>query len=249
MKTSSLILVVREFDKFSSLLAENGFEIINFPAIQTLTVEDSSELTEKIDNLNNYDGLFFTSPKAAEVFLQRFEKKAKEFGGKIYVLGNRTKILFENRNFEVLFREEANTAGEFIRSFNDGEFDDKRFLFVRGDKSLRTIPELLKDKAVVDEVIVYRTVENLIAENSINEIGEKLRRGEIEWICFFSPSGVEIFVKKFGETSLNKVKIAAIGTTTAKKAAESHLKVEFVSPKVNAEDFAFGLIDYIKNIE
>ncbi len=120
---------------------------------------------------------------------------------------------------------------------------------MRGDKSLRIIPELLKDKAVVDEVIVYRTVENLIAENSINEIGEKLRRGEIEWICFFSPSGVEIFVKKFGETSLNKVKIAAIGTTTAKKAAESHLKVEFVSPKVNAEDFAFGLIDYIKNIE
>jgi uroporphyrinogen-III synthase len=46
---------------------------------------------------------------------------------------------------------------------------------------------------------------------------------------------------------LLNIKIAAIGATTAKKVAENNLKVEFVSPKASAEDFAFGLIDFIKN--
>ena len=244
-----LILVVREFDKFSSLLTENGFEIINFPAIQTLPIEDFSELEAKIDNLNYYDGLFFTSPKAAEVFLQNFENKETDFRGKVYVLGNRTKVSFENKSFEIVFRADTNTAEEFINSFGEDEFANKKFLFLKGDKSLRAIPESLKDKAVVDEIVVYRTIENTIDETLKNEISDRFSKGEIDWICFFSPSGIESFVKTFGELSPEKIKIAAIGATTAKKAAESNLKVEFVSPKASAENFAFGLIDYIKNIE
>ncbi len=244
-----LILVVREFDTFSSFLAENGFEVINFPAIQTLPIEDFSELLEKIENSKNYDGLFFTSPKAAEVFLQNFENKENDFRGKVYVLGNRTKLLFENTNFEIAFRTNANTAEDFINSFDEREFNGKNFLFLRGDRSLRTIPELLKDQSRVDEIVVYRTIENTINENLKNEIGERFSKNGIDWICFFSPSGIESFVKTFGGFSLNSIKIAAIGTTTAKKAVENNLKVEFVSSKANAEDFAFELIDYIKSIE
>lgn len=249
MKTPPLILVVREFDKFSALLKESGFEMINFPAIQTLPVEDLSELEEKLKTLEKYDGLFFTSPQAAEVFRQSFANKANEFGGKVYVLGNRTRLLFENANFEFVFREKVNTAEELINSFETSEFAGKKFLFLRGDKSLRAIPLLLKGIAEVDEIIVYRTVENSIDENLINEIREKFRRRAIDWICFFSPSGIESFMKTFVEFSLNEIKIAAIGATTAKKAAEKKLKVEFISPKASAEDFAFGLINHIKNIE
>ncbi len=244
-----LVLVVREFDKFSSSLTKNGFEVINFPAILILPVKDFSELSGKIDLLENYNGLFFTSPKAAEVFLQSFGNKETGFRGKVYVLGNRTKLLFENTNFEIVFRREANTAEEFINSFNEGEFAGKKILFFKGDKSLRTVPELLKDQAIVDEIVVYRTIENTIDQTLKNEIGDRLSKNEIDWICFFSPSGVENFVKTFGKFSLGGIKIAAIGTTTAKKAAENNLKIEFVSSKANAEDFAFELIDYIKNIE
>ena len=237
-----LILVIREFDKFSRLLTESGFEVINFKAIQTLPIEDFSELNEKFDNLKRYDGLFFTSPKAAEVFLQNVEERKKDFRGKVYVLGNRAKVLFENTHFEIVFRADANTAEEFINSFGDDEFANKKFLFLKGDKSLRAIPELLKDKSVVDEVVVYRTIENTIDKTLKDEISDRFAKGEIDWICFFSPSGIESFVKIFSESSLEKIKIAAIGATTAKKAAENNLKVEFVSPKASADDFAFGLI-------
>jgi uroporphyrinogen-III synthase len=242
-----LILVVREFDKFSYLLMENDFEVINFPVIQTLPIEDFSELKEKVENLNRYDGLFFTSPKAAEVFLQNLEYQENDFRGKVYVLGKRTKSAFENKNFEIVYRAHANTAEEFINSFDKAEFVEKKFLFLKGDKSLRTIPQLLKNRATVDETIVYRTTKNDVDESLKNEIEQRFSKKEVDWICFFSPSGIENFIKTFGESLLEKIKIAAIGTTTAKKAAENNLKVEFVSPKASAEDFAVGLIDFIKN--
>ncbi len=252
MKKPPQILVIREFDTFSSLLTDNGFRVINFPAIQTLPIEDFSELNKIIDRLENYDGLFFTSPKAAEVFLQNFENfenKENDFRGKIYVLGNRTKLLFEDTNFEIVFRADANTAEEFINSFDRSEFANKKFLFLRGDKSLRTIPELLKDQSIVDEIVVYRIILKTIDETLKNEISEKFSKSEIDLIIFFSPTGIESFVKTFGGFLINDIKIAAIGTTTAKKAAENNLTVKFVSSKANAEDFAFELIDYIKSIE
>lgn len=244
MKKSPIILVIREFDEFSSLLAKEGFEIVNCPAIQTLPVEDFGELNEKIENLENYDGLFLTSPRAAKVFLQQFENKEIKFRGKVYVLGNRTKSAFENRNFEIVFRERANTAEEFINSFDKSEFTGKKFLFLSGDKSLQVIPELLKNVATVNEIVVYRTLGNTIDETLKDEVSRRFSKNEIDWICFFSPSAVENFVKAFGEFLPKSVKIAAIGTTT-KKAAEKNLKVEFVSPTANAADFAAGLIEYI----
>ncbi|HEX9959721.1 MAG TPA: uroporphyrinogen-III synthase [Pyrinomonadaceae bacterium] len=228
------------------MLAGNGFEIINFPAIETLPLEDAGELDEKLENLEKYDGLFFTSPKAAEIFLQR--KTKDNFRGKIYVLGNRTKLLFENTGFETVFRENANTSEEFIKSFDESEFAGKKFLFPGGDKSLRAIPELLESVAEIDEIVVYRTIENAADEILIDEIREKLSRGEIDWLCFFSPSGIESFLKTFGDFSPNDIKIAAIGATTAKKAEAENLKVGFISPKASAEDFALGLIKYLRKI-
>lgn len=244
-----LVLVVREFDRFSSLLSKNGFEVVNFPVIQTLPITEFGELNEKIDNLKSYDGLFFTSPKAAEVFLQNFANKENNFRGKVYVLGNRAKLLFADKNFEIVFRADANTAEEFVNSFDENEFAGKKLLFLRGDKSLRVVPELLKDQATVDEVVVYRTIETAIDETLKNEIGEKFSKNEIDWIVFFSPSGIESFVKTFGGFPIDNIKIAAIGLTTAGKAVENNLKVEFVSSKANTADFAFELIDYIRNIE
>lgn len=245
---NEIILVVREFDKFSEILAQAKYEVINFPAIQTLPVENLDKLDEKFEEIANYDGLFLTSPKAAAVFLGRVRERNLEFGGKVYVLGNRTKTLFENTNFEIVFRENANTAEELINSFESREFAGKKFLFLRGDRSLRTIPELLKNVAI-DEIVVYRTIESSADKFLLDEIKKKLREIQIDWICFFSPSGIESFTNAFGEMLPNAVKIAAIGETTAKRAAEKKLKVDFISAQANAEEYARGLIKRIKEIE
>lgn len=243
------ILVIRKFDKFSEILAQAGFKIVNFQAIETLPAADSNDLDKKLERINEFAGLFFTSPTAAEIFLQRFREKNLKFGGKIYVLGNRTETLFEDTNFETVSRKKANTAEELINFFERREFAGKKFLYLRGDKSLRKIPELLKNVAEVEEAVVYKTVKSSIDQTLIDEIKEKLRRREIDWICFFSPSAIESFIGAVGEIEPNAANIAAIGKTTAAKAAEKFLNASFISPRANAEHFACGLIKRIKEIE
>lgn len=241
------ILVIREFDKFSELLAGNNFEVVNLLLIQTMPIENFGELDKRLENIESYDGLFLTSPKAAEVFLQRLANKDLTFHGKVFVLGNRTKTLFEKTNFEIVFREDANTAEDFINSFEPAELAGKKFLFVRGDKSLRTIPELLKDIAAIDEIVVYRTIENKVDAEMFGEINADLQHQKINSICFFSPSGVESFANIFGTDALNNVKISVIGATTAKKAFEKNLQIDFIAGKATAEDFAVELIEYLRN--
>lgn len=247
MKSS--VLVVRKYDRFSEILTQNGLEAVNFPVIETRPVENLSGLDRELEKIDSYDGLFVTSPRAAEVFCRRCVERRIGFGGKIYVLGRRAAAVFEKTNFETVFRENANTAKELIDSFDRREFAGKRFLFLRGDKSLRTIPQLLGEMAEISETIVYRTTERRGDEKLSGEIGARLDRNGFGWICFFSPSGLESLIERFGEKRLQTARLAVIGPTTAKAAAERNLEIDFISPKATAADFAFGLIERIKEIE
>ena len=243
---SPVVLVLRSADKFSSMLKEAGCELINLELIRTEPLDDQKELRSAIDNLNDLDVLFFTSPVAAAVFVDCLRDRGPEFSGKIYVLGERTKRVFEDAGITVEFPPKANTAEELIRSFNEDEFVGKRFCFFRGDRSMRTIPELLKGKATVNEVIVYRTIENKLDAETAARITGRLENGEIDWACFFSPSAIEVFNSDFGDANLNGLKVAAIGETTAEHARRKGLKVAYTSSQATSESFAQGLIRHIK---
>ena len=239
------ILVIRPEDPFTAKLREAGFEVLNLDLIRTEPVSDLSDLDEKIGRIREYDGLLFTSPRAAEVFLQRIEKHGREFAGKIYVLGRRAKKIFEQAGFDTVYVPSANTAAELVGSFDISEFAGKRLLFVRGEKSMRIIPDLLGGVAEIDETIVYRTIESIPGEEIVGVVRERLTRGGIDWICFFSPSGIEGFMRLFDSQRPRTLRAATIGETTAQKARDAGFVVDFVSRRSNSEDFATDLIEYL----
>lgn len=241
---NSAILVIRKFDRFSALLTENKFEVINLPLIETVRAKDLSEFDEKLAKIESYDGIFFTSQKAAEVFLQKFDREKYSFRGKIFALGKARQML-EAAGFETVIVKEASTAFEFINRLESSDLKDKRFLFLKGNKSLRIIPETLKGIAEVDEATVYKNVKPAVDEQLVVEIREKIRRREIDFACFFSPSGVENFLEIFGKDLLKETKIATIGQTTAGKARKIGFTVNFISAGATAEGFARGLIEHI----
>jgi uroporphyrinogen-III synthase len=241
------VLVIRRNDRFSELLREAGLEVENLELIVTRPVADLSDLSQRLERLDEYDGIFFTSPAAAEVFVKRVE--ADSFSGKIYVLGERARRIFDEKGFDVVFRADANTAEELITSFGNSEFAGKRFLFVRGDRSMQTIPELLTGVAVVDEVIVYETVATEPDSKRIEQLKAKISNDQIGWMCFFSPSSVEEFTEVFDRVEIGKLKSAAIGETTACEARRIGMRVEFVSKRSNPDNFAQGLIEHINSIE
>ena len=241
------ILVIRKDDRFSSTLREAGFDVVNLELVKTKPLNDLSTLREKLATLSQYDGLFFTSPVAAEIFVSE-RKGSNGFHGGVYVLGRRAQSVLESSGLDLKSSVHANTAEEMVSEFGEDEFAGKRFLFVRGETSLRTIPELLSGRAIVDEVAVYSTEALEIDARKFDKIRSRLSSGDFDIICFFSPSGVERFAELVGVVAGN-VKTAAIGTTTAGAAKQAGFKVDFISLRSNADDFASGLIEHIENIE
>jgi uroporphyrinogen-III synthase len=241
------ILVIRNDDQFSSLLREAGFEVVNLELIETKAADDLAPLREKLARLSEYDGIFFTSPVAAEIFVNE-RNGSNGFHGDVYALGQRARKVLSDAGLSVKTSDAANTADELLASFNDQEFAGKHFLFVRGEKSIRTIPERLDGKAVVDEVEVYKTEAAGVEPATYRDLYQRLKNVEIDRVCFFSPSAVERFTELFGDHK-DSVKAAAIGTTTADAARQAGFDVDFISPRSNAEDFAGGLIEHTKTIE
>lgn len=242
MKT---VLVVRESDVFSRILAANGYEIINLPLIETVRLDDLSELETKLAAIENYDGIFLTSVKAAEILRAELVEKKINYQGKAYILGKRGYECLKGENLDLFYDEAANTAREMLERIALEDLKDKRFLFVRGEKSLRVVPDFLSKIAAVDETVVYRTKNIAVEPEKINRLREKFGNREISAACFFSPSAAETFIEQFGAEILHQTTIAAIGKTTAAFFRERNVKVNFVSSKAAAKDFAAELIEYL----
>ena len=94
---------------------------------------------------------------------------------------------------------------------------------------------MLADIAKIDEVAVYRSIDIEPTARAANDVRDRLASGEIEWTCFFSPSSVEAFEKRFGAVDVN---VAAIGETTAARARELKYRVGLVASKATNEVFA-----------
>jgi len=242
---SPVILVVRADDQFSTLLRSSGCEVLNLELISTAPSSNLTALDELLHRIDDYDGLFFTSPVSADVFVERSKAFVKSFLGKVYVLGRRARTILEVAGFDVVFAGDANTAEEFIGSLEQTEFEGKRFLYVRGNKSLRTITNLLAGIAVVDEVTVYETKPMRTDNRIVGSVRKRLSDGEIEWVCFFSPSAVDSFCRLFPAENLKRLKAAVIGETTSRTARDRGMNVEFISVEATADCFAAGLIGQI----
>lgn len=242
-----LILVIRPDDSFSQKLRECGFDVLNLDLIATEPLDDQTELVETIKRIRQYDGIFVTSPVAAGIFEKQLDDDAGKYSGKVFVLGERSRDVLANSRLNLAYCETANTAEDLIASFGDAEFAGKRLLFIRGDRSVGTIQQMLKGKATIDELVVYRTVETRPDEDVVKGIRDRFERNELKLVCFFSPSGVKSFIKIFGDEYLTKVTGAAIGETTAKSARKSGISIDFISQRATAEDFAAGLAAHIKH--
>ena len=240
------VLIIREFDEFSRILAENNFEIINLPLIEARAVNDLSDLEAKLDKLENYDGIFLTSKNAARILAEKLREKNAGFGGKVYVLGKRSFEILKGENLDLFYDETANTARELLEKIPPETLKNKNFLFARGEQSLRVVPDFLSDFAQVDETIVYETREIAPGIDKINQIRRHFGKKKVIAACFFSPSGAESFIKQFGAEILHQTIIATIGKTTAEFFQRRNSRVDFISPTATAEDFAVELIDLLR---
>ena len=241
-----VILALREESEFSSELREQGFDVLNLPMIEIRRVSDLTRFRELLGEVERFDHIFLTSRASAAALADELTPELLPKLPPVHVLGDRAKDILEKHGVAVKYKESANTADEMLDMLGDSTFAGTSILFIRGEMSLRTIPDRLGKTADIEEAIVYETVDAPV-EN--DDAVERLEAGEVDWLCFFSPSGVESFRKRNFTTGGRVPKVAVIGDTTARSARSHGFDVNFISERASAIEFARGLARHLKGIE
>lgn len=243
----SAVLWHREPDRGSEMLTSAGLQVVYFPLIATVESDDLSELATAVRELASFDGVFITSRIAAEIFAREAANEIMAVRPKIFVLGERSFETLKTSGGDVWYDPEAATADEMLDRLGEMIKPGGRYIFVRGERSMRTIPERLGPIADVRECVVYRTTAALRARDRVSEVLEILGEDERPIACFFSPSAVEEFSGLFGSDGFSRVRTAAIGETTAEALRSHGSEPEIVSPAASAEALAAAVIELVKD--
>ncbi len=142
--------------------------------------------------------LIFTSQNAAQSVL--LHPKCQELKSKnVFCVGIKTKALLEENGFNVIvYVDYATDLAEIITLI----YANESYTFYSGNLRKETLPKALKESKIkFNEIQVYET-----------SLTPKKVKEAVEAILFFSPSGVESYLK---ENTIKKELCFCIGETTA----------------------------------
>jgi uroporphyrinogen-III synthase len=142
--------------------------------------------------------LIFTSQNAFKSFLQH-EKAGEYKNHPVFCVGSKTKEVVEKGGFNVLaFADYAEGLADIIIK----EYARESFTFFSGSMRRDTLPDALANAGIAfNEIEIYETV---LTPQKIN--------ASLDGILFFSPSGVESFLKM---NNITDETCFCIGSTTA----------------------------------
>jgi uroporphyrinogen-III synthase len=146
-----------------------------------------------------------------------------------FCVGIKTKELLEQNGFKVdVYMDYASELAEIITLI----YSQNSYTFFSGNLRKETLPQALKDAGIMfNEIEVYQTK---LAPFKISSLEN------FAGILFFSPSGVESYLK---ENKLKKEVCFCIGETTA-AALKGKTKNIVVAEEPTIEDLIIGLIEY-----
>ncbi|MEW5676621.1 uroporphyrinogen-III synthase [Flavobacterium enshiense] len=202
-------------------LLNAGFSVVEADFITTKPVA--------FDLKNINDTLIFTSQNGVQSILQHpnvAELKAKE----VFCVGIKTKALLEENGFTVTAHMGyAEDLAEIITLI----YPNHTFTFFSGNLRRDTLPNALKEAGVVyNEINVYET---LLTPQKIDS--------KPDGILFFSPSGVESYLK---ENKISKEIAFCIGETTANAASEFGIKNIIIANQPTIENTIIQCINEFK---
>ena len=219
--TINILSTKKLFETQKQLLAEADFMLIEEDFIQTKTID--FEL-EKVNQ-----NLIFTSQNAVQSILQH--PKCDDLKNKnVFSVGMKTKELLSENGFNVIvYTGYSSDLAEIISLI----YNKESFTFFSGNLRKDVMPNNLKENQITfNEIQVYET------DLTPKKISKKL-----EAILFFSPSGVESYLK------LNTIKeeiCFCIGETTAEALENKKNKNSIIADKPSVENVIAKVIEYYK---
>lgn len=213
----STVLITRpkaDAAEFAGALTQLGLRAEFFP-----TIEISLLSGWALPDLEHYDGLIYTSKNAARGFLSELLSRAPNLLARLratnhYAIGTKTNLALQAYGIHSALCSEKGNASDLADLLTRTGIEGKRFLFLRGTRSLGVIPEAINDKGgKCEELVVYETRD--FSLERAHALFSLLSRADVTWVAFFSPSAVQSFFKALPTTSPRlRQYIAVIGSTT-----------------------------------
>ncbi len=240
----------RQAGALSQLLAQQGAQPIELPAIDISTVADPAELDRAILNLKHYHWIVFTSVNGVESFWQRLHSLKQDSRAlsdlKVSAIGPATAKALETRGIVPDYVPRVYTSQGIIVGLKNQNISGQRFLLPRADIAdnglARGIGRL---GASVHEVTAYQTAP---AAEAIAQAKRMIAAGEVDAITFTSSSTVTNLVAAFGEelAAISSAKVVCIGPKTAATATRAGLEVAIVAREQTIPGLVTAMEEYFK---
>lgn len=215
----------------AALLAELGADVIQFPTIEIVPLEDYSDVRAAVAKLCRYALAIFTSVNGVRYFWEQLNAVGKDaralFGVKVAAIGPATAEALRARGIVPDFVPEkyvAESVAQGILDMYGGNMAGIKALLPRAREARDVLPEKLTAAgAVVDVLPVYETRPS---DKGKEDVLAKLEAGEIHCITFGSSSTVTNFLSLVSVEKLKQypgVRFACIGPITASTLKEAGL--------------------------
>ncbi|KAJ3294581.1 hypothetical protein HK104_003476 [Borealophlyctis nickersoniae] len=231
-------------DRYEAVFTAAGFRCLFVPVLEHAP-RNGDKLMDIIQHPEHYSGLIATSRRALETLKIALEEcqgdgtsvATSAWSQKpIYVVGKSTGSLARDLGFSPR-GEDSGTADGLADLIVNEPKTDKPLLFLVGDKRRDVLPHRLTQAGVsYDELLVYETQPSSTFPTDLETQLRNLPDGSVDWVVFFSPSGVDVALPSLQGTSWwSWTRIAAIGPTTGRYLGGAGVKVDAEAVKPSPE--------------
>lgn len=231
--------------ELTAALKRRGAEVLLMPTVEFRAPQDSTALDAAIDRMVEFDWIFFTSQNAVRFFAGRQKEMARGVPAKVAVaaVGPATAAAATREGFRVDYVANHHTGEGLVRELG-ARIGGRKVLLPRSDRDDRLGAALREAGAQLSEVVAYHTTTPRLDP----EMVERIRNGEVDAIVFASPSAFHNLCDVLGPEPVAKlparVRLAAIGPTTARALRKAGLRVEIEAADASAAALADAIADY-----
>lgn len=219
------VLVTRgraQASHLSGMLEEAGAEVLEIPTIEIHPLPLTGRDKAKLDRINRYDWLVFSSVNAVEIFMQRLVQCRKDARGlgklRIACVGASTAKALARFGLRADLVPGDYKQEGLVREFQKIKITGKRLLLARAKEGRELLAEFLRKKGAAADLLP------LYENRAPRGVGERLRRllmeeDGVDLVTFASSSAVEHFYRIFAPRERRRLKgmpVAAIGPVTAR---------------------------------
>ena len=244
------VLITRsrtQASQFRVMLEELGAQPVEIPAIQTVDLEDFTELDSALARLGAFRWAIFASINAVDSVFERLGllgKDSRAFGGvKVGAIGPATSHALTDRGITPDFVPSRSVSEVVLSELESMDWTGVPVLLPAADIGRDTLARGLSQRgAEVERIAAYRT----IPTDGMAEKARSALEQNVDFVTFTSSSTVQNLLSMLDgdRKALERSKIACIGPTTAATAEQMGLRVDLVAPVHTVQGLVDALVEH-----